>query len=106
MVMDRERRRFLELLIGCLGTFVAIPKGVARVTTYRVQKGDTLSGISRRFGLSVNELKAANRINGDLIRVGQSLRIPAPFSVAQAAKAAVSASNTSPSAAATLSASR
>lgn len=45
--------------------------------THRVQPGDTLSVIAVRNGVSVSALRAANQINGDRIRVGQVLRIPA-----------------------------
>ncbi|UTD55366.1 N-acetylmuramoyl-L-alanine amidase [Halomonas sp. MS1] len=43
---------------------------------YRIQSGDTLSAIAVRHGVPVNQLKQANDINGDVIRVGQVLRIP------------------------------
>ncbi|HLR60816.1 MAG TPA: LysM peptidoglycan-binding domain-containing protein [Lentibacillus sp.] len=41
--------------------------------TYKVQKGDTLYGIGNEFGASVNELKAWNNLQSDLIVVGQQL---------------------------------
>ncbi|NLC20674.1 MAG: LysM peptidoglycan-binding domain-containing protein, partial [Halomonadaceae bacterium] len=50
-----------------------------RTTTsneYRIQPGDTLSQIAARHGLPVTQLKQANELNGDVIRVGQVLRIP------------------------------
>ncbi len=43
---------------------------------YRIQSGDTLSAIAIRHGVPVNQLKQANDLNGDVIRVGQVLRIP------------------------------
>ncbi len=43
---------------------------------YTVVKGDTLSGIARKKGSSVAKIKAANGLSGDLIRLGQSLKIP------------------------------
>ncbi|MDN6323499.1 MAG: LysM peptidoglycan-binding domain-containing protein, partial [Halomonas sp.] len=43
---------------------------------YRIQSGDTLSAIAVRHGVAVNQLKQANDINGDVIRVGQVLQIP------------------------------
>ncbi|QEW08631.1 AMIN domain-containing protein [Nitrincola iocasae] len=45
--------------------------------THRVQPGDTLSVIAVRNGVSVTALREANQINGDRIRIGQVLRIPA-----------------------------
>lgn len=45
--------------------------------TYIVKSGDTLSGIAKRFNVTVAELVSANGIkNPNLIRVGQVLMIP------------------------------
>ena len=45
-------------------------------TTYKVQAGDTLSGIALKFGTTVNHLVAINGIaNPNLIYVGQVLKI-------------------------------
>lgn len=43
---------------------------------YVVRAGDTLSQIATRTGASVTEIRRTNQIQGDLIRVGQTLRIP------------------------------
>lgn len=43
--------------------------------TYTVRKGDTLSSIARKHGISVSTLKKRNGIKGDKIRVGQKLKI-------------------------------
>lgn len=43
--------------------------------SYTVQAGDHLYGISLAFGLSVDELVAINGLDGDVIRVGQVLRL-------------------------------
>jgi membrane-bound lytic murein transglycosylase D len=45
-----------------------------RTITYRVKEGDTLSGIARRYHVSVAELRGWNDING-ILRVGQWLTI-------------------------------
>ncbi len=42
---------------------------------YEVQKGDTLYSISRRFALSVEELKAQNELDSNALRIGQQLRV-------------------------------
>lgn len=45
-------------------------------TRYVVRKGDTLSAIAHRHGISVALLRSHNRIKGDRILVGQKLIIP------------------------------
>ncbi|WP_449620847.1 LysM peptidoglycan-binding domain-containing protein [Robertmurraya sp. Marseille-Q9965] len=44
-------------------------------STYVVQKGDTLSHISKKFGTSVKQLKDMNNLTSDLILIGQSLKV-------------------------------
>jgi len=41
-----------------------------------IQKGDTLYGISRKYGTSVAALQSANGITGTTIVAGQTLQIP------------------------------
>ena len=43
--------------------------------THRVKRGDTLSGISHRYGVTIKSLKRSNRLSGSLIRIGQNLVI-------------------------------
>ena len=42
----------------------------------RVQRGDTLSALAMRHDTSIRALREANGINGDLLRIGQTLRLP------------------------------
>ena len=44
--------------------------------SYKVDKGDTLYGIARKRGTTVAKIKSANGLSSDLIRPGQSLKIP------------------------------
>ena len=43
--------------------------------SYVVKKGDTLYSISRKVGVSVSELQKLNRIKGNIINIGQRLKI-------------------------------
>lgn len=43
---------------------------------YTVKSGDSLWSISKKYGISVDELKAANNLVSNLLSVGQSLLIP------------------------------
>jgi len=46
-----------------------------RAIAYQVQSGDTLWGISRKYGVSIKELKSWNGIRHDKVRPGQRLRV-------------------------------
>jgi N-acetylmuramoyl-L-alanine amidase len=43
---------------------------------YVISRGDTLSEIAARYNVSVTDLKTANNLSGNTVRVGQTLRIP------------------------------
>lgn len=45
---------------------------------YTVQSGDTLWILSRRFGTTVDAIKKLNGLTGDILQIGQVLRIPTP----------------------------
>ncbi|EDY80580.1 LysM domain protein [Verrucomicrobiia bacterium DG1235] len=45
-------------------------------STYTVKAGDSLSRIASRQGVTVAELKAANGLSNDMIRIGQELVVP------------------------------
>ena len=44
--------------------------------TYIVKKGDTLYGIAKKYGLSVDELKKYNNLNSSSLSIGQKIKIP------------------------------
>ena len=48
-------------------------------TTYIVLSGDSLSVIAKRYGVTVNDIKALNGMESDRIFVGQKLLIPQPI---------------------------
>jgi LysM repeat protein len=43
---------------------------------HRVRRGDTLQAIARKYGISVEALRSANRISSNRLRVGRRLAIP------------------------------
>ena len=54
------------------GQYIAPSEG----NYYTVKSGDSLWSISRKFGITVNELKSANNLTSNLLSVGQNLLIP------------------------------
>lgn len=70
-----------------LGTVIIVPnKNYGKVTTvvknegnfYKVQPKDTLYGISKKHGITIEELKAANPELKDGLKIGMDLTIPKP----------------------------
>lgn len=60
-----------------VGQVAAAPTIVAApVAEHTVRPGDTLFSLSRRYGATVDAIRAANRLDGDGIAVGQTLVIP------------------------------
>jgi N-acetylmuramoyl-L-alanine amidase len=47
-----------------------------RQVRHVISRGDTLSEIAARYNVSTASIRAANRMNSDTIRVGQTLSIP------------------------------
>jgi LysM repeat protein len=53
----------------------AMPAQAGR-RTHRVEAGETLWAIARRYGVSMDAIRAANDLEGDTVRLGQTLVIP------------------------------
>lgn len=66
-------------------TISEAPKRVAQSRTHRVRSGESLYTIGKRYGVSVDRIKAANGLRRNTIRVGQELVIPARSSGSAAA---------------------
>jgi N-acetylmuramoyl-L-alanine amidase len=68
-------RSFMELRAP-QGTLLAWQREQDDVR-YTIASGDTLSEIAHRYGTSLGRLREVNGLNGDVIRVGQTILIPA-----------------------------
>ena len=75
------------------GTVASVGDG--SYTTYKVKSGDTLGGIARRYGTTVNNLKSWNNLHSNTIRVGQRLRIYGKGAAPSTSTASSSSSSTS-----------
>ena len=51
-------------------------RGPAEPIQHVITSGDTLSQIAQRYNVSTAEIKSANKLSSDRVRVGQTLRIP------------------------------
>ncbi|WP_100332990.1 LysM peptidoglycan-binding domain-containing protein [Bacillus alkalisoli] len=77
----QKRKMASYILAGTLATsaFITVNvtnKEAAFQLVHKVQSGETLFGLSHRYGVSVTEIMQANKLSSDLIKVGQTLTIP------------------------------
>lgn len=63
------------------------PKKSLAPSSHTVKKGETLSTIARRYGVTVAALKSANGMKNDNLQAGQKLKIPAKTSASGVKKA-------------------
>jgi len=77
------RWRFTGVLLIVLFVSLGLCRKGWTEERYVVKPGDTLSAISKSFGVSVSTLKKTNRLVKDTIRDGQILVIPTPSSIRQ-----------------------
>ena len=59
-----------------LSVVVKEPEATPPLREYRVKPGDTLSAIADKHGTTLEDLRRHNTIRNDIIKVGQSLRVP------------------------------
>ena len=64
------------------------PSNPTRLTSVKIQKGDTLSKISRQHGVSLEDLRRWNRLDRSPLQIGQTLRLSAPLAAAPPPKPA------------------
>jgi LysM repeat protein len=79
--MIRDRRSFVRLaFLAGAGLLLGNSRFLHHVEggSYTVKRGDTLAAIAREGGMTVQELKAANGLNNDLIKPGQTLVLSSP----------------------------
>jgi len=61
----------------------AQPAPPAGASIYKVVKGDTLSGIAKRFGTTVEAIKTLSKLKTTVLSIGQVLQIPGTVKPAQ-----------------------
>lgn len=59
-----------------IGQIIKIPDNKVNSNEYVVKSGDTLYSISKKYGVSVDELMSVNNLKSTVLSVGQVLKIP------------------------------
>lgn len=77
--MPLTRRQFTKNALLATAGYAGLIQpllGQAPGKIHIVQKGDTLGHIAIRYGVTVSDIKRANNLSSDIVRIGQTLRIP------------------------------
>ena len=53
-----------------------VPARSPTVAKHKVKRGDTLTGIASRYGVSMRDIVKHNRMRDKEVRIGQVIRIP------------------------------
>jgi N-acetylmuramoyl-L-alanine amidase len=89
------RRIFITLAVVCcmVVAFTSPSEGHAATTYtyYKVQKGDSLYLIAKKYKTTVAKLKAINHKRSDMVIVGEKLKVPQVQAVKSATKKSVTA---------------
>lgn len=81
-IHDTYDQAFMGFLVLLVILSLAAPSPAAASGSpglYQVRKGDNLSVIAQRFGVSLSELRQANGLKSDVLQIGQELRLSRPF---------------------------
>lgn len=74
-ILDNSGTDLVESMKACLAR-LNYNLRASNSGEYKVKKGDTLYGLAREFDTTVGQLKRDNGLTGNLIRAGQTLKVP------------------------------
>ena len=66
----KKTSRLITLILLLAFTVLAL-----NAATHTVKKGDTLSGIAKKYGLTLSQLKEMNNLSSNTIKIGQVLQV-------------------------------
>lgn len=66
-------RKYADAVVDAVAEYIGIAESG---NNYTVQSGDSLWSIAKKYNVTVEELKSANNLTSNLLRVGQVLKIP------------------------------
>ena len=74
--LKNNYKDYAESVIKTISTHLGVPYSFPSLNEYIVQKGDSLWSISKKFNITVNELKQLNNLKTNTISINQILKIP------------------------------
>ena len=81
--LKNDYTKYAESIIKLITTQLGVPYFYTLDNEYIVKKGDSLYSISKKFGISVDDLKKYNNLKTNTININQILKIPSAGSSSQ-----------------------
>lgn len=74
--LKNNYENYAEAVVRALANYIGVNYIPREGDIYIVQKGDSLWSISKKLGISVDELKNLNNLTSNLLSIGQVLKVP------------------------------
>lgn len=74
--LKNDYEKYAEAVVKALAEYTGTKYEPVSGDFYIVEKGDSLWSISKKFGVTVDQLKELNNLTSNLLSVGQLLKIP------------------------------
>ena len=79
--LKNDYKKYAESVIKFISTQLGVPYSYSLPNEYIVQKGDSLWSISKKYGITIDELKNYNNLKSNTLSIGQILKIPSTESI-------------------------
>ena len=66
---------YAEAVVKAVTEYIGVPYYTQTDEYYTVEKGDSLWSIAKKFGTTVDNLKSINNLSGNMLSIGQKLKI-------------------------------
>lgn len=66
---------YAEAVVKAVAEYIGVPYYTQTDEYYTVEKGDSLWSIAKKFGTTVDNLKSINNLSGNMLSIGQKLKI-------------------------------
>ena len=70
--LKNNAKEYADAVVDAILDYIGYGTG----TNYTVEKGDSLWSIANKFNVSVENLKTANNLTSNILKIGQTLKIP------------------------------
>ncbi|MBO5530041.1 MAG: LysM peptidoglycan-binding domain-containing protein [Bacilli bacterium] len=81
--LKNDYTKYVESIVKFITTQLGVPYFYTLDNEYIVKKGDSLYSISKKYGISVDDLKKYNNLKTNTININQILKIPSAGSSSQ-----------------------